>query len=209
MWLLKFFLVFILILFIIMGVFGAILIIAPNDQYVDVETSKRNFIEYNDQINNIFKTHGYSPEKMLDNMEETNNLYSVHKSYSLDGVKYCSISMSNKSGKELYSITISSPHVEDNSYEYTKLLYDLSNVLSGYHFTEKDIEDVVKGKNGFRSCITRESELIEGQHAHHKKWVGFFSDWGIDYELIDNNPLYSPNLCDELMVFGLTKAGTK
>lgn len=50
MWLLKFFLVFILILFIIMGVFGAILIIAPNDQYVDVETSKRNFIEYNDQL---------------------------------------------------------------------------------------------------------------------------------------------------------------
>ena len=189
-----------------------VFLIEPDDKYIDLETSKKNFIEYSNQIDDVFESNGYDPEEIIsddDYIREDSDSYTINKYYSFDDEKRCSIFLSNINGKEKFSITMYSPHLEDDFYGQTKLLYELSNILSGHHFTEKDISNVVKGKISLHSRVTRKSELIEGQYAHHYMWVGFFTGWYIDYYLCDDNPLYEPNLCDTVSIGGYTAAGTK
>lgn len=183
----------------------------PREKFIDLESSQKNFLEYNNQIADLFKSYDYVPNNVFNKnnnycVNENDNTYILYSWYSFDDDKYCSVILSNNNGKEKFSVTMYSAHEIDTSYQEMKLLSELLNLLSAHHIDENDILSVIKGKIDLTSRITRDSKLQDGQHAHHYKW-GLFEKWYIDYQLNDDNPIFSPELCDIVSIGGFTKNG--
>ena len=177
---------------------------ACNTKHISYESSKSNFENYKQQIQEVIKKYNYTVE---DYVSENSKYYDEEGQFKnliipmkVDGEIYISFvnyNIGTKKSKGIEDVTISYERKSDGRNFNLYIFVDVVNSVGGKKITMKECKKLIND-NDFRRYIDPQGEIDFIKH----KSLNFWEDWHIHYQI------YTNTLTEKLVYYGQTKAST-